>query len=94
MIDNGVGFNYEYIAVETDNPKRYRVGTVMNLACDPGFSLSAPSSITCLESGNWNYQGEITCTLGKKYKTIYFNSSYVLFTISPQNFLSFSAKML
>ena len=37
MIDNGVGFNYEYIAVETDNPKRYRVGTVMNLACDQSF---------------------------------------------------------
>ena len=49
MIDGAVCSNYEYIAVETDNPRRYRVGTVMNLARDPGFSLSAPSSITCLE---------------------------------------------
>ena len=64
MVVGGVGLSSDYQVVVSYNQVTYRVGALIHLSCGAGYKLSSPSNITCQESGNWDFQGTITCNPG------------------------------
>ena len=48
-----------------------RVGAVAEYTCDPGFTLTGPSSRTCLSGGEWSdIDSEPSCTSKHLYSTL------------------------
>ena len=48
-----------------------RVGAVANYTCDPGFTLTGPSSRTCLPGGEWSdIDTEPSCTSKQLYSML------------------------